>query len=365
MFQIPSLTDLSTRARSAFRTYLRGSDAWLKQNNISVSAKVIAGVAYEVFGFADYIAQQIFVTTADSESLDKHGAEYGMARRPAGPGYGSLLLTSTDAASVAAGGVLRRTDGVEYLALSAAAISGAGSFSVDVVAAVDGEAGNASAGTSLEAVSGVTGPVEIEVAAGGVAGGTAVEGDESFRARILFRKRNPPHGGAPADYVQWATDVSGVTRAFVERRWNGTGTVRLFVLMDNLYANGIAPVGEIERVAEYIDGVAPAGAIVTVAAPVAKIIDVQISGISPDTTSVREAALDELRDAFARHSRVAGIDTGGMSFLAKPATFSRSWLWQAVANAAAEERHSINLPVVDISLNPGEVPVLGTVTFIP
>jgi len=37
----------------------------------------------------------------------------------------------------------------------------------------------------------------------------------NFRGRILFRKRNPPFGGSPADYVQWCTNVIGVTRVFV------------------------------------------------------------------------------------------------------------------------------------------------------
>jgi uncharacterized phage protein gp47/JayE len=136
--------------------------------------------------------------------------------------------------------------------------------------------------------------------------------------------------------------------------------------MRDLYKDGIAPPGDIERVADYIETVRPAGAIVTVEAPTPKTVDVQISGLTPDTTEVRESVIDELRAAFARLARVAGSDTphGGMPFLATPAAFSRSWIWQAIANASGEQSHVLNLPAVDVAQNPGEIPVLGTVTFV-
>ena len=158
-----------------------------------------------------------------------------------------------------------------------------------------------------------------------------------------------------------------MTRVFVERLWNGPGTVRVFPLMDDLYANGIAPPGEIDRVAEFIESVRPAGAIVTVTAPSPLVVAVQIGGLTPDTTDVRNAVVAELTAAFRRHSRVSGNDTvhGGMPFLATPAVFSRSWIWQAVANACGEQSHSINAPAVDQVLSSGQIAVLGTVSFVP
>ena len=376
MFQIPSLADLTDRTRKAFRAYLPGSDAWLWPNNINPTAKVVAGTAKEVFGFADYIQKQKFAGTADSENLDLHGQEYGLSRRPAAPAVGAVTVTATDATAVAVGAVFRRADDVDYLATEAASIDGSGTFDVAVECVTAGKIGNAEAGASLDIVSGVTGPSPLaQVATDGITQGADVEpdGDDwttdlgTFRGRILFRKRYPPHGGAAADYVQWASDVAGVTRVYVERLWAGAGTVRVFVLMDDLYPNGIAPPADIMRVDDYIETLRPAGAIVTVAAPTPKVVDVQIGGLSPDTVDMRETVLAELRAAFFRLSRVAGNDTphDGMPFLATPTTFSRSWLWQAVANAAGEERHSINLPAADVTLNAGEIPVIGTVTFVP
>jgi uncharacterized phage protein gp47/JayE len=233
---------------------------------------------------------------------------------------------------------------------------------------------NAIANTPLEIISGVTGDDQATAAVDslGLLGGADVEDDESFRARILFRKRNPPHGGAPADYVQWCGQIAGVSfdsgrpTVFVERLWQGPGTVRVFPLMFDLYADGIPQAADLVRVADLLATVQPAGAKVTVAAPIAVPVNVTIAGLVPNRTDVQEAALAELRATFRRLSRVAGVDAqlGGMDYLAYPTSFSRSWLWQAVANATGEQRHAITSPAADQALNPGEMATLGTVSFV-
>jgi uncharacterized phage protein gp47/JayE len=375
MYQIPSLSDLVTRARQAFRAYLPGSDAWVWPNNIGPTAKVIGGAVFEVFGFADYIARQKFAGTADSENLDLHGQEYGLARKPAYAAFGPVVVTALDAIAVA---VFRRLDGVEFVANSAGSTTGAGTVTVSVVAAIDGVTTNSEAGTPFEIVSGVTdvnGDAAATAAAGtgGIVGGYDVEADgddwttdlSTFRGRILFRKRNPLQGGAPSDYVQWAGEVSGVTRVFVERRWAGVGTVRVFPLMDDIYADGIASSGDIARVADYIDTKAPAGALVTVAAPTALPINITITGLTPNTAVTQEAVLAELRAAFRRLSRVAGADTpnGAMPYLATPYSFPRGWIWQAVGNAGGVISDAVTVPSADVTLAAGQFPTLGDVTF--
>ena len=365
MFAIPTLGDLVERGRRAFRTYLPGSDAWLWPNNIGPTAKVLAGMIHEVFGFADYISKQKFALTADSEHLDKHGEELGMARRPAEPARGIVRLEATDEIIVAAGALFRRSDGVEYRATLDAVLPGSGALDVSVVATTDGKATSALAGTPLQIVDGVSGDA-LATVQGGILGGRDVEDDEAFRARILFRKRNPPHGGSAADYVLWTSEESGVSRVFVERLWMGAGSVRVFPLMDDLFPDGIPDAAAVLRVRDHIEMVRPAGAVVTVAAPAPVPIDVVISGMEPDTSEVREAVKAELRAAFRRLSRVSGTDTahGGMPYLATPATFSRSWIWQSVANAIGEERHIIEAPISDVALAPGAIATLGDVTFV-
>lgn len=375
-FSLPSLKDLAERTRQSFRANLKGSDAWVWPNNVYASAKVIAGATFEVFGFAAYIEKQIFAHRApDIESLTRHGDEYGITRKPAAPANGNVTFTITDNAVIATGAVLRRVDGVEFIVSAGGTLATTGTLTLPVVAAADGLAGNTEPNTSLEIISGVTTTSDTAptsaVDGAGIGLGADVEDIESFRSRILFRKRNPPHGGAASDYVLWAGQVSGVSffgnkpTVYVERLWQGPGTLRVFPLMYDLYSNGIPLPADVARVQEYIEAVRPAGAVVTVAAPVPVVVPVVVSGLQPNTVEVQEAVRAELADAFVRLSRPAGSDVtfGSMPYLASPFSFSRSWIWQAVANATGETRHAITSPSADIALAPGQMAVLGNISF--
>lgn len=376
MFQLPTLKDLAERTRQSFRANLKGTDAWVWPNNIYASAKVIAGAIFEVFGFASYIEKQIFAHRApDLDSLTRHGVEFGIAQKPAAPASGTVVFTFVDDGEVLTGAVLRRTDGVEFIVSSGGTRPTSGTLELPVVAALDGANTNTEANTPLEIISGVTTTSTTlplcAVDANGLGLGSDVEDIESFRARILFRKRNPPHGGSAADYVMWAGSVAGVSffadrpTVYVERLWAGPGTVRVFPLMYDLYSNGIPQIADVQRVQEYIETVRPAGALVTVAAPSPVVVNVVIAGMEPNTVEVQNAVREELLDAFQRLSRPAGQDNsfGSMPYLASPFSFSRSWIWQAVANATGEQRHSITSPAADVALLPGQMATLGTVTF--
>lgn len=376
MFNIPSLGDLVERARSRFRINLPGSDAHLWPNNLNPTAKVIGGMTHEVFGFADYIQRQKFALTADGENLDLHGEEFGLARRPAAPARGFVTVAAASASSAAAGAIFRRLDGVEYRAVNGGSIPGAGTLEIEVIATSDGKATSAIAGTALEIVSGWSGDdaATATVSTASIVGGFDIEPDgdfftsdiATFRGRILFRKRNPPHGGAPADYVSWASEVPGVTRVFVERLWSGPGTVRVFVLMDDLFPGGIPDVANVDRVADHIESLRPAGALVSVVAPNPRAIDIVIDGLEPMRLDVQNSVRAELAAMFRRLSRVAGSDRniGGMPYLAYPTSFSRSWIWQAVANATGEQRHVLQSPAADINLAVGDIAVPGSLSFV-
>lgn len=372
-FDVPTLARLADMARKSLRAYLKGTDAWIWPNNMAVAAKVMAGVGSEITGFAGYIQRQIFALTADGDNLVLHGAQVGITKRPAAPASGKATLTTPAAVVVDAGAVFSRGDGFRYFASAATSLAGAGTLDVAVIASADGKAGNAIAGTPLEIISGVTGAASAAVGVDGIVDGDDVEDDgepfssdlSTFRGRILFRKRNPPHGGAPADYVLWASSVSGVTRVYVERRWIGAGTVRVFVMMDDRYPDGVPSPADVARVQDYIDLVAPAGAAVTVSAPIAVPVDVIINSLIPNTTAVQESILAELTAAFRRLSAAAGNDTphDGMPYLATAQSFSREWIGQAISNAAGQKRHILVEPSADIPLASGEIATLGAVSF--
>lgn len=366
MFFIPGLEFLVEKARQGFRTYLPGSDAWIWPNNIYPAAKVAGGQASEVMGFAEYISRMPFASTApDIETLRRHGDDYGLPQLPAAPAGGSVNFVSTGPLTVDTGAELRRADGVAYLVTAGGLLLSAGTLSVPVTTSTPGARGNAEEGTALTIISGVTGTATVEVATGGVILGADVEDIESYRQRILFRKRYPPHGGSASDYVMWARQMPGVTRVFVERLWAGSGTVRVFFFMDGAYPSGIPAPASVLALSDFLATVQPASAIVTVAAPVAHPINVTIDNLVPFTVPVQNAIVAELGAAFLRHSRVAGQDTthGGMPFLATPATFGMEWIYQAISNADGVESFDLIAPVADTVLQVGETATLGAIAF--
>lgn len=379
MFNIPTLDSLVARARGAFRAYLPGSDAWLWPNNIYPAAKLIGGMMSELFGFADKIARQKFAITADGPYLDLHGAEIGLGRQQPTPSAGDVTVTVADAYQVAFGAVFQRSDGVQFTATAAVASAIAGALTVPVQSAVNGSATVTIAGAPLTILSGVTdvngdAAATAVVGTGGLIGGNDVEKDGAklnpppgtYRYRILFRKRNPPQGGAAADYVSWAQAANAnVTRVYVERLWAGFGTVRVSILMDALYANGIPQSADIAQIANFISAQQPSGAIVSVVAPTPVAVNVTVHGLTPSTPATQSAVQAELAAAFLRLSQVAGIDVANpaMPYLAAPFTFAQQWLQQAVDNATGVQRGSVSSPSSDTTLTPGQIATLGTVAF--
>lgn len=356
-FAVPSLEDLARRTARAFRSNLKGSDARLWPNNVAVSSKVIGGAVWEPFAFLEYIARQIFAASAEGRFLERHAYDYGMARLPASYAEGSVTLTGDASIAIPAGLDLERADGVLYTVIESGITSGLGSVTLKIRCKTAGKAGNAQPDVALV----LTAPFarlnsDAAVAASGIGGGADIESDESLRARVLFRKRMPPHGGAAHDYVAWARDINGVTRVFVDpvTSTNGRSTVAVYFTMDGTYANGIPQAADVSRVAAYIDGVRPAGALVDVMPPVAVAVPISISGLSPDTTAVRDAVRAELADLFQRVP---------VATLTAPFSLYKSKVIEAISAATGEDHHTVTLPAGDVEADPGTLLTLGTITF--
>jgi uncharacterized phage protein gp47/JayE len=106
--------------------------------------------------------------------------------------------------------------------------------------------------------------------------GADEEDEESFRQRILDRKRNPERGGVEMDYKIWAESVDGVASALVLPLNRGNGTV------DIVISGYDGPPGPdlVARCQEFIDTKTPADIAdggVLVLAPTSVPIDITMS----------------------------------------------------------------------------------------
>ncbi|QQQ19663.1 baseplate J/gp47 family protein [Brevundimonas vitis] len=347
-FERPSLTELATRADADFDARLPKADSRQRRSVLGVLGRVHAGAVHGLYGFLADNALQGLPDTATGEVLLRWAATFGVEIKVAEPAAGLVNLTGSNGSEVDAGAVLQRLDGTEYVTTAGAVIAD-GVAQVPVEAVVAGAGGLAIAGVALTFASPVAGvSAAAFVAAAGLTGGVDAESPEAVRGRLLDRLRQPPHGGNAADYVRWAREVPGVTRAWVYPLMNGLGTVGVTFVMDGR-EDLIPEVGDVADVAAWIADRRPVTAEVEVFAPDPVPLDLTID-LTPDTPEGRLAVEAELRDLLARDAEPAG-------------TILISRIREAVSIAAGESDNVVTSPTANVTHAAGELAVLGTITW--
>ena len=348
-FNRPVLADLVGRIAGDIETELPGTDARLRRSNLGVIARVVAASVHGLYGYLDYIARQVIVDTADGDHLVRWAALFGIDRKAATFAGGQATVGGTNGSTVPTGTLLQRADGAQY-ATTADATVNAGEATLALQALAAGVDGNAAAGTSLQFVSPVGGVGSTAVVtSGGLVDGADVESDPALRGRVVARMQAPPMGGSASDYVAWALEVPGVTRAWVYPLAGGPGTVTVRFVRDD-DASAIPSSGEVSEVQSYIDARRPVTATVTVAAPTALAVDPQIT-ITPDTPEVRAAVEAELLDFIRREG-----SPGGRLYLSR--------LREAVSSAAGESDNTVVSPTADVVPAAGQIPTLGAISWV-
>lgn len=347
-FERPTLPELIERGVADIEARLPGTDARLRRSNLNVLARVQAGAIHGLYGYLDYLAKQLMVDQAEATYLERFASIWGVPRLPAAFAIGTVTFTGTNGAVVPAGTSLQRGDGQVYGTTVDVTISG-GSGIGAVQAAIAGADGNSDSGVTLSMTSPIAGVVSNAVVAiDGIGQGADVEKDDSLRERILRRIRQAPAGGNRADYVTWALEVPGVTRAWCYPLELGDGTVVVRFVRDN-DVDLIPAVGEVTAVQDYIDERRPVTANLTVVAPVATPLNLEISAF-PDTAAVRAAIAAELADMLERDAEPGG-------------TILISRLREAVSVASGESNHDLLAPSVDVIHGTNEIAVMGSITW--
>lgn len=353
----PTLGELVSRVENDFSVKFFGSAAPLRRGVLSVLARVWAGALYLLHLYLDWIYLQAFAHLASGDQLDRHGQEVGIYRKAAKFSAGVVTFTGTPGTAIPQGTLLQdATDATEYQTTTDAVIGSAGTVEVTVTALVAGEAGNRGAGTTLSLVSPITGVDSSATSSAGLSKGADLEADEPYRARILYRKRNPPQGGAAADYVEWATAVSPVTDAWIFPQFPETNSVSIRVA--NYETDPpLLTADEVADVLDYLNDRTrrPVTADVRVASVQASTVQV-VAKIKPLTASVKAAATTELKDLFRREGIPASTIDGSaiQNAMASASGASGAVLVQMVQDGVVVDR---------LTLSMNQVPVLGTVTF--
>lgn len=340
MFNRPPLRDLISRTLADTQSRLSAEEL-LRRSDAEVLARVLAGAAHGLYGYLDWISAQVIYDTAEAEILERWAGLFGIDRKPAETASGTV--TATGAGNIPVGTLYRRSDGAEFEVTADAVAPGP----VSVQAVVAGAAGNTEAG-SLQLLTPIAG-VTTAAAVVSISNGSDAEDDASLRNRLRARLRQPAHGGSAPDYVQWALEVPGVTRAWVYPMELGAGTVTVRFVRDNDAAI-IPDAAEVAAVQSHLDEVRPVTAQVTVVAPVPVPLDFSIA-LTPDSAAARAAVQASLADLLAREAEPG-------------ATILISRIREAISVAAGESDHVLSAPAANVDHATGQMAVMGGITWL-
>lgn len=356
MYKAPTLNEIMRDLRTSVKAEVKGTDPWVWPNNLVPVLKAIAQGLRALYLRLEFIHEQAFVTLAVGEYLDFHGVQAGgLAREPATYAQGYVIATADMGAVILDGTVLSRADGAQFVTVGTITAHTT-TPAIYVRAAEPGELGNTDSGASLDPVVTVPGYTAFLVDTDGLIGGTEDESDDSFRQRILFHKQNPPHGGIPAEYIEWAQTKAGVTRVFVIRATPQPGSVTVYFMMDGI-GTGVPNSTDVDAMKDILFALAPGSAEVLVYAPTPVTINVTVTGLVPNTAAMQDAVREELKAMFLRKAEPATVTT--------PFVFHHAWLTEAVAMAPKWKSSQVTTPAGDTTLSTaGQIPVLGTVTFV-
>ena len=235
-FPRPTLTALRSQAmQDITASDLPNADGFMRRAVLRVLAWVQAGLAYLHYGYLDWISQQSTPFTSTGEYLEGWAALAPTPVLREAPTFASGPASWPGVVNtpLPAGTVCSRGDGTQYATQAAATVGGGGSVTVTVVALVAGSNGNTDSGTPLELAVSIGGINPVGAATAAITGGADLETDGPLRTRMLESYAAPPHGGSQADFVTWALQVAGVTRAWCALPATANlGTVTVYFMMD-------------------------------------------------------------------------------------------------------------------------------------
>jgi uncharacterized phage protein gp47/JayE len=352
-FSRPALGDLVTRIQNDFSSRLLNGGTILRRAVVYVLARVYAGAVYLLYGYLDWIYLQAFPDTAESAQLYRWCSIWGII--PVAATFENIpasFVASINGVTIPPGTQLMRSDGTIYTT-DVGVVSSAGAAAITVTNQASG-ASSTQVGTTLQMVqpiAGINSTVTVTGTPGQIAGtpGEAGQTDPSLLQALLNRIQQPPMGGDQNDYVQWAKQVAGVTRAWCYPNNQGNGTVGVAFVMDN--NSPIIPgSGSVAAVQAYLTSTArkPVTANVTAFAPVADTLNFTISGIS--NVTIQAAVLAELQALLTRETQPGG-------------TLLISHINQAIQYANGDGDHILVSPSANVVSATGHIPTMGTITW--
>jgi uncharacterized phage protein gp47/JayE len=234
--------------------------------------------------------------------------------------------------------------------------------SVEIEAQENGSNYNSLSGTAFNLVSPVLGVDNICYAqTDGIVGGIDTESDDEYRERILERTSSLAAPFTEAGLPPFIKENNpGVTRVFVQRAVPQAGFTTIFFTRDD-DINQIPTATQAAEVKATITdpdtGIIPANQPDDnlIMDPVVGVsIDFIFTGLSPLTEDMQNAITSNLNDYF-RNDTIVGIDV-------TLETLNRI-IGNTIDSSGNTPIYTLSSPASDVTINAGEIGVLGTITY--
>ncbi|MGD8172129.1 baseplate J/gp47 family protein [Vibrio sp. TRT 21S02] len=350
-YEVPTLRELVESGLIDIESSL---DKVLEKYGVEQALNVsVSGSVRDLYDYQTWIVRQI-IPTSESEDqtiVDVARAE-GVPRKQAAPSTGPVTFVGTS--PIPLDTLMTHQNGLTYRVIEAQEPD-AGSVVVTVLCEETGPDGDLLSGQVLTLASSVPG-VQPEGISGDISGGADIESISSLLERLLFRKRNPPMGGAVYDYVAWCREVAGVTRAWAIDAYQGGSTVGYAFVFDNR-ENILPTVTDRDNMAQYIFrhpdpatgiDVGRPGGIEAIYIPLTlKVTDLAII-LTPDNPDNRTAVMQNL-EAYWR-----SLSNGSTLYVSKVRT--------AIGEVDGVEDYQLDL-VADVTATDEQLHALGDVTW--
>ena len=330
----------------------------------SVLSDAAGGNAHLNLQYLDWQANQLLPDTCEKQFLDRWGniflvnADGSRGRKLATYAAGTAQITAI-AITVLPAGSIFLAGNVSYQT-SAAVTLGVGVNTIALRALTAGTVGNLAAGTALSmavAVVGISGSAGVVITT--MTGGADEESDDELRVRVLARIQQPPMGGCAYDYVAWALQVAGVTRAWCSPKEMGPGTVTVRIMCDDLRASngGLPTADDLAAVQAYLQIARPTTADLFVVAPIPQPVNFAVQNLVGDSTALR-AAIAVSADRKLMLKAAPASQFNGVAI--PPVNIPSAWINDAIYTAVGGVAYDLVMADA-VMANNGCLAVLGTI----
>lgn len=362
--QIPTLKQLRENNRDYISGKTGGSPL-IPNSSVRALSDANAGTAHLILQYIDNLSKQLLPDTATAEWLRQRHAKIWLGGwKQATYASGQVLISGKKGVFIPTGTLMSGNGGngeiQQYRTSEDVTCGDEPKTTVNVVAIKAGSGGNLTNTARLsldQAITGVNGIIEVV----SIVGGTDEEDDDQLRQRVLDRIRRPPMGGDADDYVAWALQVPGVTRAWCSSNEMGPGTVTVRFLMDDLRADacGLPNADDIDAVKQHLDEVRPVSVKdLFVVAPIFEPLNFSILELEASADSrgtIEESIRTMLRSRAAPARTINGVR--------QPAqTIYHSWVSEAIAAVSAVNHFNLVAPDF-VMPNNGAIAVLGQIKY--